>query len=98
MQVVNLDSGVGNVHLGNMVVANLAQDSNIFSLHTYNDLDTAVQRVKEGKGMETTIRSFKAILTYLFPEWGVLYIPTNFTLDMGSKFFNPNDPNIQYPF
>jgi len=76
--IVNSDVGVGPLNLGNLIVANLAKDAHIFSLHTYYDVDNAIQQVKKGK------------------EWGVLYIPTNFTMDLASKFFNPNDPNIQY--
>jgi len=29
-------------------------------------------------------------------EWGVMYIPTNFTLDMQDKFSEPNSPDVRY--
>lgn len=77
--VVNLDRGLGSVNLGASVVKNLASGGDIFSLHTYNDLDYSINQIKQGK------------------EWGVMYIPTNFTADLVQKTMSPTpDPVIQY--
>jgi hypothetical protein len=35
-----------------MVVANLAKDENMFSLHSYSDVDSAIHQVKQGKGVQ----------------------------------------------
>lgn len=50
-QVVNLDTGIGSINLGNLVVGNLQDSGNIFDIHMYNNLDVAINQVKLGKGI-----------------------------------------------